>query len=92
MTWQRLPEHLRSSNLARHWNRFGNPDNPKYKRIFLEDWFDDWRGIQETPLRPVPLLRDLLYMGYLMLRGELREILYRSYSFTKRVSIKNRKW
>ena len=89
VAWQRLPEHLKSSHLAQCWNKFGNLDNPTYKRVSVPDFFDDWRGIQQIPLRPGALGKELGDMGMQLLRGQFREL---SPCFLKRLKVLNANW
>ena len=58
VAWQRLPEQYKSAHLARHWNLFGNVENPQYPMIPIPDFTDDWRGISQIPFRMSGIVQE----------------------------------
>jgi hypothetical protein len=65
VTWQRLPEKYKTRELELHWSRFGDLENPKYKKVLTPDYYDDWKGTGQIPLRP----RELAQSLYLLFQG-----------------------
>ena len=92
VAWQRLPDKQKTSELARHWSRFGNLEQPKHKLIPVRNSYDDWRGIQQVHLRPDDLVREMGLAGNHLIRGHFDELFLWLDSLPKRFKLINRRW
>lgn len=93
IAWQRLLPEMKTERLKRHWARFGDLDTPRYRKVDVEDGWDDWRGVRQVNLtRPSDVGRELGDLGGYLVRGQFGELGRMLNNLPKRVSLRNQTW
>lgn len=92
MAWERLPQHLKTSELQRHWKMLGDLENPTHKKILVPDMYDDWRGIRQVSVKREAFGRELATARELLSSGKLGELFLWLDILPQRLTLLDRKW